>query len=41
MFTVADVAMIPDVMHNLLEGVLPLEMRLMLQVYLHVYKLDI
>jgi len=25
--------MIPDVMHDILEGVLPLEMRLMLQVY--------
>ncbi len=40
-FTVAEGAMIPNVMHDLLEGVLRLEMRLMLQVYLHVYQLDI
>ena len=37
-FSVALGALIPDIMHNVLEGVLPLEVKLMLKVdYIHVY----
>ena len=37
-FSVASGALIPDIMHDVLEGVLPLEVKLMLKVdYIHMY----
>ena len=33
-FSVAEGAMIPDVMHDVLEGVLPLELKLILKVWI-------
>ena len=37
-FSVALGALIPDIMHNVIEGVLPLEVKLMLKVdYIHMY----
>ena len=35
-FTVAEGAMIPDIMHDILEGVLPLELKLILKVYVYI-----
>lgn len=36
-FGVASGALVPDIMHDVLEGALPLEVKLMLKVYVHVY----